>query len=307
MAEISANLQGWSDYNWTLGGEEWSEPWGGSEYLWWRTVYPRIIHFLPTDHILEIAPGFGRFSQYLKNQCRHLTLVDLTPKCIEACRARFKSSSHIDYVVNDGKSFPTIPESSVDFIFTFDSLVHANVEVFQDYLKESARILKPTGAAFFHHSNIGVYRDQKTGQLTVSNEHWRDESMQAEVFADLCKTVGLTCLVQEKINWRVEEFNDCFSLAGHKKTTVWPSNQVFENPKFMEEADNSLTISKYYHFNQDKPSLELKNLVEPAHKKETSASRTLMDTLVWEIPFKYLTKAVALKIVKRFNKIFNFR
>jgi hypothetical protein len=46
---------------------------------------------------------------------------------------------------------------SVDFAFSFDSLVHAEADVIQAYVEQLASILRPGGAAFIHHSNLGQY------------------------------------------------------------------------------------------------------------------------------------------------------
>lgn len=43
----------------------------------------RIHAFVPTEAILEIAPGFGRCTQYLKDLCQQLMVVDLTEKCLK--------------------------------------------------------------------------------------------------------------------------------------------------------------------------------------------------------------------------------
>ena len=143
MPTIQENLQVWTDYDWPDGGNEWSSPWRGTELLWWGTLLPRIQAFVPTDTILEIAPGFGRITHYLKDTCKNLIVVDLTNRCIETCKQRFSSYSHITYHVNDGKSLDMIPDQSIDFVISFDSLVHAEADVFESYLSQLARKLKP--------------------------------------------------------------------------------------------------------------------------------------------------------------------
>ena len=51
-----------------------------------------------------------------------------------------------------------VADRSVDFAFSFDSLVHADAEVLDAYAAELARTLAPDGVAFIHHSNLGAYR-----------------------------------------------------------------------------------------------------------------------------------------------------
>ena len=92
-------------------------------------------------------------------------MVDLTERCIEACKERFSADSHITYYVNDGKSLAMIPDDSVDFVFSFDALVHVEADVIKAYLSQLALQLKPDGVGFIHHSNIGAYVNRSTGKL----------------------------------------------------------------------------------------------------------------------------------------------
>src|SRR5215470_9124232 len=114
MPTIIDNLSFWSYYNWDQQGDEWSASWGGTEPLWWGTIFPRLLAFVPVESVLEIAPGYGRFTTYLKDLCDHLTIVDLTERCIEACKQRFARATNITYYVNDGKSLSMIPDNSID-------------------------------------------------------------------------------------------------------------------------------------------------------------------------------------------------
>ena len=60
-------------YDWKDEGEEWSAPWGTSSAQWFGAILPRIRDCLPAETILEIAPGFGRWTHYLKDHCRDLS------------------------------------------------------------------------------------------------------------------------------------------------------------------------------------------------------------------------------------------
>lgn len=113
---------------------------------------------LPAGTILEIAPGFGRWTQYLKDLCDELVIVDLSERCIDACRERFAGESNIEYHVNDGRSVDMIGSGTVDLAFSFDSLVHVDTDTLGSYLAGFARVLSPDGVAVIHHSNMGTYR-----------------------------------------------------------------------------------------------------------------------------------------------------
>ena len=64
--------------------------------------------------MLELAPGFGRATQYLKELCDRLIVVDLSERCIAACRERFAAAHNIEYHINDGTSLAMVPERAID-------------------------------------------------------------------------------------------------------------------------------------------------------------------------------------------------
>ena len=274
MPGVDQNLARWNEQqSWSQDGDEWSGAWGGSDLLWMTTVLPRIRDFIPAPTILEIAPGHGRFTQFLKNYCERLAIVDLSPECISSCRRRFASETHISYYTNDGRRLDMIPDNSVDFAFSFDSLVHVEADVLEAYATELARKLRPEGIGFIHHSNIGCYPNAiafcgriperagdssflnllfralgKDGSFPVRsylmtkgvliNTHgWRGTSVTAEVFADICERVGLHCIYQEKMNWACGRYLiDCISIFTRKGSKWDRPNRVWSNPGFMQDA-----------------------------------------------------------------------
>jgi 2-polyprenyl-3-methyl-5-hydroxy-6-metoxy-1,4-benzoquinol methylase len=262
MPTVDENQEAWNrNYQWIEQGEEWSSEWGGSEAQWFGAILQRIHAFLPTATILEIAPGFGRWTKYLKECCEHLIVVDLAENCIKACQERFASDSHIAYYVNDGKSLAMIQDKSVDFVFSFDSLVHAETDVIEGYLNQLAMKLKPNGVGFLHHSNIGTYQQALSLVETIPSElresvvnrvflgptHWRARSMTSKLFEGYCDAAGLQCISQELVNWGTDGLLiDCFSLFT-PKSSIWSrSNKVVENTEFMEEAHLIRRLSHAY-------------------------------------------------------------
>jgi len=254
MPGIIDNLSFWSHYNWDQQGDEWSAAWGSTQFLWWGTIFPRILSFVPHESILEIAPGYGRFTFYLKDLCQHLAIVDLTERCIEACKQRFASSPNISYYLNDGKSLAMIPDHSIDFAFSFDSLVHAEADVIEAYIDQLATKLRPNAIGFIHHSNIGTLRDSETGMLPFVNVHWRAESMTAETFAAYCGKAGLQCISQEIVNWDGQYPLDCISVFTPKSSRLAQPNQVIHNDDFWAEALRLQKMSQIYRHSSAAPA-----------------------------------------------------
>jgi SAM-dependent methyltransferase len=255
MASIEENRTVWNgDYDWGQQGEEWSEPWGGSERQWRATLLPRIAAFVPAPRILEIAPGFGRWTQYLKGLCDQLTVVDMSSRCVEACAQRFATDSHITSHTNDGKSLAMIPDRSIDFAFSADSLVHAEKDALEAYAHGLARVLAADGVAFLHHSNLGAYRRYFSWTTRIprmsrpkyllmktrliDSDHWRALSMSARLFEGYARDAGLQCIGQEVINWgRSRRMIDCFSVVTRPTSRHARPNAVVLNPNFMKEAE----------------------------------------------------------------------
>jgi SAM-dependent methyltransferase len=235
-------------YDWKDAGEEWSESWGTSAAQWSGAILPRIRGCLPTATILEIGPGFGRWTNYLKDYCEHLWIVDPAAECIEACRRRFAAHSHVRFYVNDGRSLSMVPDESIDFVFSFDSLVHVKQEIMEAYLSELGAKLRIGGRGFIHHSNLGEYAHSFWARLPprvrkllikakiIDWEHQRDPSMSAALFRALCAQRGLHCLSQELVNWRGRRLIDCFSLFARSDSDDRSSTQITRNPNFMREA-----------------------------------------------------------------------
>src|SRR3954452_3451720 len=68
MPEVDKNLAIWSSrWDWSDRGDERSSWWGRTPALWHGGLPPRIHSFVLTGTILEIAPGYVPWTQYLKD------------------------------------------------------------------------------------------------------------------------------------------------------------------------------------------------------------------------------------------------
>ncbi len=266
MPTVEDNKSAWDGgYEWADQGDEWSFRWGGASMQWYGSILPRIHSFVPADTILEIACGYGRWTQFLKNSCNRLIALDLSEQCISACRERFGECTNVEYHLNDGKSLEMIADSSVDFVFSFDSLVHADGAVLKSYISQLNRILKDDGVAFIHHSNLGEYSEmysnirkipklgfilRKLGVLE-KKLHWRDPEVSAEIVETLARDHELKCISQEIIPWGTKRAQiDCFSTLVKKTSLLARENQIYRNKNFMLEAEKLSQLSRLYSSNQ---------------------------------------------------------
>src|SRR5215469_938916 len=108
MPSIDWNRRMWNDpTTWVDRGDEWRFHAHRSllSYGTWKaSIVSSFIdpYVGPEVDMLEVGPGYGRWSEFMIGRVRSLALVDLNPTCIEACRERFGSSDPtVSYEVND--------------------------------------------------------------------------------------------------------------------------------------------------------------------------------------------------------------
>jgi hypothetical protein len=220
---------------------------------------------------LPAPPQLPFRQSLLLRYCNRLIAVDYSAECVAACRERFASEKRATFHVNDGKSLAMIPDGSIDFAFSFDSLVHVERDVIESYLGELARKLMPDGIGFVHHSNLGEYprlapleafcnrrvlwrlRDAAFARGLWPNTHSRGRSVSARLFAELCDKAGLRCVGQEIINWNKGSVGakfliDCLSTFTPAGSRWERPIRVVRNPHFMAEARSIRVQSSLYSF-----------------------------------------------------------
>ncbi|MDQ3742299.1 MAG: class I SAM-dependent methyltransferase [Actinomycetota bacterium] len=217
---------------------------------------------MPTGTIVELGPGQGRWSQYLKDLCEQLVLVDVADFAIEQNRRRLGDASHVSWHVGDGRSLPMVADGSVDLVFSFDSLVHAEADVLEAYAAELARVLKPDGVAWLHHSNMAAYgrgarvaarvperlrRELTRRGVLPSLYAWRAQSTSAAWFAGVAEREGLACIGQELHCWEYGRFlTDAITLLTPRGSRWERPNVVVRNHGFMTEARGWARLAPLY-------------------------------------------------------------
>lgn len=229
-------------YRWEKNGDEWTgqaikckmpyEDWKQSMYQ--NLIIPNIRQ---KSIVLEIGAGHGRWSSLLAPKAGTLFLVDLSSNCIEFCKRLFASQSNIKYLVNDGKTLSGIEDSSIDFVWSYDTFVHIDEYIIDSYLSEIYRVLHSGGRAIVHHpgrkhyflflgfirhlGRLGnwFYRLISMRQLK-DIDGWRS-NVSSQMFKNLAEKNGLEVIEQlqywdKKNKIGVPRFNDCISILGKK-------------------------------------------------------------------------------------------
>ena len=178
---IRDNAATWGDYDWSYGGDEWTD-----SAEWKQALIEEVMfaYLRPGSVIVEIGPGSGRWSEYLRPLARRLILVDVAPQCLDRCRQRFASASNVECRLTSGNGLDFLSENEVDHIWSFDVFVHINPTDIDSYLRSMRRVLKPGGCAVIHHAKEGI-----------GSSGWRS-AMTDEFFAYLVAKNGLRLVRQ---------------------------------------------------------------------------------------------------------------
>ena len=139
------NLFEWDHgHKWPKDGDEWDGQAAlcGVPYSIWKELLVQHLllpHVTKQTHVLEIAPGHGRWTEYLVSLAGHVTVVDLSATCLDFCRKRFHAHDNIDYVLTRGDRLPLYAKDRIDFVWSFDLFVHMERQIIRAYLAEIRR------------------------------------------------------------------------------------------------------------------------------------------------------------------------
>jgi SAM-dependent methyltransferase len=255
VATVEENRRMWDHaYSWPEAGDEWSSGWGGPGPQWSEWILPRLTAVVGSDPcdvetIVEIGCGHGRWTQFLAAGGAAVVAVDLAAGCIDACERRFADRSSVRPTLCDGASLPGVADASVDLVFSFDSLVHADATAVEGYVSECARVLRPDGVAYLHHSNLAacgldgsalvvpvVRRLLASVRLAEPNVHWRDPTVDADLVARLAAAHGMVCVEQELLRWGTRRrYIDGISVLRHASGHPGGEPRRVANPSFMAD------------------------------------------------------------------------
>jgi ubiquinone/menaquinone biosynthesis C-methylase UbiE len=187
---VGANREWWDRYDWTRGGDEWTE-----SAEWKQALIDEVmLAAIPSrGEVLEIGPGAGRWSLALAENSLRLVVVDISAETLRGAGKRLAAFDNVTYVHGGGSDLPGIADGSIDAVWSFDVFVHIAPPDFVAYLDEIARVLRPGGVAVIHHSD-----GRNRGRL-LSRHGWR-APMSRELFAALAQPRGLA-LTRQIDSW----------------------------------------------------------------------------------------------------------
>jgi len=234
-----------------------------------------ILPFVNEDKsVLEIGPGGGRWTKYLLN-CKKLYCIDLNPESLDYVKNRFSSQNNITYILNKGNDFPNIPNSSIDFVFSYATFNHFDIGVIVDYLSGMTDILSDNSNVVIQYSEKKLKKGLKNDSYGVKNESYGSNT--SEVMSKLVTDLGF--LVHSEIK-SISEWNKLGDSKTDDIENADPNNSNLihfsKNNKInsqMEEEESGNIVTKAYKAILNRPpdeegfeyftnQLKQKNLLE---------------------------------------------
>lgn len=182
-------------------------------WQWDNIIYP-LVKDLDFTTVLDLACGHGRNSDKLRLLTKELHLVDINQSCLDACIERFgrtMNGTDFFYHLTDGNELKFMAPCSISLVYSWDSMVHFDKLIVANYVREIARVLKPGGTAFLHHSNYGSISPDSDWAKNVGTR----SDMSANLMLEFARDSGLEVSKQE-IHGRAQGWGmdglDCVSL-----------------------------------------------------------------------------------------------
>jgi SAM-dependent methyltransferase len=183
-------------------------------WQWQHVIFP-IIRECDFSDTLELGCGHGRNVEFLRRLAKNITLVDVNDSCLLACRQRFGDSLEgcgFHYCKTIGNRLDGVDDASITLVYSWDTMVHFDKLVVRDYVREIARVLRPSGHAFLHYSNQGT--ENPNGDCIDNHGHRGD--MTADQFKSYAEESALT-IVSHRLSGRNDGWGrdnlDCLSLV----------------------------------------------------------------------------------------------
>lgn len=124
------------------------------------------------QHILELAPGTGIWTQELAQLGERVTALDASPEMIAINRAKL-AAKHVEYVLCD--LFQWRPQQQVDMVFFGFWLSHVPADKLSSFLQAVRTALRPGGRLFIVDSREPDSSNPRTGTQSLSADRQQRE------------------------------------------------------------------------------------------------------------------------------------
>ena len=108
----------------------------------------------PSDVVLDIGCGVGRFTRALAQRAQRVISLDVSEEMLEKARELNPQLDNVDWVLGDGRSLAGVDDQAVDVCVSHVVFQHIpDPRITLGYIEEVGRVLKPKGWALIQVSN----------------------------------------------------------------------------------------------------------------------------------------------------------
>jgi len=132
-------------------GDRWGSP---NELVILKKIRDRyVLPFVDSKKTaIEIGSGGGRWTQFLLGFGK-LYCVELNRSMLDYFIERFGSRPNVSFCLTSGTDLPGIPKNSVDYVFSFGTFVHLDVNLIGEYLKSIKYVLTEKSDVIIQYSD----------------------------------------------------------------------------------------------------------------------------------------------------------
>jgi ubiquinone/menaquinone biosynthesis C-methylase UbiE len=104
--------------------------------------------------VLEVGVGVGRLAKHIAARCAKFTGIDISHKMIAITSERLRQLPNVTLIAHEKSDLSIFQNNSFDRAYFQTVLIHLDREDVFNYLRETYRVLRPGGLAWFHFYNL---------------------------------------------------------------------------------------------------------------------------------------------------------
>lgn len=192
-----------------------------------RKIFDHILkeRLEPSDVVIDYGCGPGFLAVETSKHVKHLYAIDISEGAL-ACAEVLNNNENLNYVVANEAGFASIPDESVDAIYSFAMIQHIADDIYDIVLENCRKKLKPGGKLILHIQLLnGNWR---------SEEEWRNDT---SISGKLKFKYGLHCFGRSE-----EAHAERLVKHGFTNPTIFPVVELIEED-FDDVGSQHLLIS----------------------------------------------------------------
>ncbi len=161
-----------------------------------------VLEIGPEDGVLEVGVGVGRLAEHLAPRCGSFTGMDVSDNMIKVARERLSGMANVELRAHGQSDLSPFPDGSFDKVYFQVVLIHLDREDAYHYMRETLRVLRPGGRAWFQFYNLLHDGGFKEFEFAVNYMVEKGGKTRGRVH---CYTASEVRRLVEKAGFRIDE------------------------------------------------------------------------------------------------------